>query len=92
MYRHIPSNRLSPVGDLINEALVDVPKLPAFFNRNDTELLGISEARNKNMAKDQKIDSFFSKFMLERLKQSSILNHDCFKKNDVNHKAQVAFR
>lgn len=36
------------------------------------------------------MDRFFSKFMLERLKKSSILNHDCFKKEDIDYKAQVA--
>ena len=36
------------------------------------------------------MDSFFSKFMLERLKKSSILNHDCFKAKDVDYKAKVA--
>eukprot|EP00353_Schmidingerella_taraikaensis_P000159 CAMPEP_0185596496 /NCGR_PEP_ID=MMETSP0434-20130131/80791_1 /TAXON_ID=626734 ORGANISM="Favella taraikaensis, Strain Fe Narragansett Bay" /NCGR_SAMPLE_ID=MMETSP0434 /ASSEMBLY_ACC=CAM_ASM_000379 /LENGTH=52 /DNA_ID=CAMNT_0028225011 /DNA_START=1401 /DNA_END=1559 /DNA_ORIENTATION=- len=44
-YRHVPSHRLSPVGDLIGKALDDVPKLPAFYNRNDYEVKGVTAAR-----------------------------------------------
>ena len=86
----MPSIRLSPVGDLISKALLDVPKLPAFYNRKDIEVKGKTASNTKNFDKSKKMDRFFSKFMLERLKKSSILNHDCFKKEDIDYKAQVA--
>jgi len=63
--------------------------LPAFFDRNDSEVKGISATRGTDLGKGKKVDSFFSRFMLERLKKSSILNHDCFKKEDVDYKATV---
>ena len=81
---------MSPVGDLISKALVDVPKLPAFYDRRDYEVKGVSASKVKNFDKAKKMDRFFSKFMLERLKKSSILNHDCFRRADVDYKSQVA--
>ena len=54
VYRHVPSERLSPVGNLIETALNDVPKLPAYFDRNNSELKGLSEMRGKNIDKGKK--------------------------------------
>ena len=50
----MPSERLSPVGNLIETALNDVPKLPAYFDRNNSELKGLSEMRGKNIDKGKK--------------------------------------
>ena len=100
----MPSVDLSPVGSLINLALANVPKLPVRFDRRFPEVRGINDdkvsERNKNrsvlsntQAKSEKRkDSYFSKFMLERLKKSSILNHEVFKHEGVDYKLQVAKR
>ena len=82
---------------MINLALQDVPKMPKTMDRRYSEVIGINSDKRTNKKKSnltglsgEKKGSLFSKFMLERLKKHSILNHDVFKNNDVDFKKKVA--
>ena len=88
VYRHVPSEQLSPMAKIIDQAITDVPKLPARFDRHHSEVMGIYEHRKKDGKDKRKGD--FSKFMLERLKKNSILNHEVFKHYGIDYKKQVA--
>ena len=63
----------SPIGDLIERALEDVPTLPKQYDVNDRTVEG------KKASFDQKTTKI-NRFMLERLKKQSILNHPVFAK------------
>ena len=76
---------------MIEDALSDVPKMPAKFDKRNEQVMGIYD----DMKKGAKFEAAkprpdFSKFMLERMKKHSILNHDVFKHDGVDYKEQVA--
>ena len=67
----------SPIGDCIDRALKDVPVLPAKFDDNDT-IVGGKNVQDESQALK------FNRFMLERLKKQSILNHPVFNKKGTS--------
>ena len=81
---------------MICMALTDVPSIPAKFDKRNATVMGIHadkpNPKNKNgeLVVGQRKNSYFSKFMLERLKKNSILNADVFKDEGIDYKKQVA--
>lgn len=86
-FKHIPSEQVSDLGNLIDDALTDVPKLPAKFDRRNETVMGINDDKKKGKFAPAEVPrGDFSKFMLERLKKYSILNHEVFKHDGIDYK------
>lgn len=88
-YRHVPSNNVSPIDNAVVTALTNVPKVPQKFDRRNADVMGINEDLRGKDGKPKK-GFVFSKFMLDRLKKHSILNHEVFKRDGIDYKKQVA--
>lgn len=78
------------MGRIIDEALTEVPKLPAKFDRHISTVMGQYDDERGGNKKGQPKRRDFSKFMLEKLKKNSILNHEVFKHYGIDYKKQVA--
>ena len=73
---------------MIDDALEDVPKLPNKFDTRNETVMGIHDDKKFGSAihDSEKPKPDFSKFMLERMKKHSILNHDVFKHDGIDYK------
>ena len=79
----------SPVGDdLIKTALINIPKLPTKFDKRNATVTGVNSTERSLNERDPTKRNF-SKFMLERLKKQSILNHSVFQEKGVDYREQV---